>query len=72
MSKVTDRYSVRYHTKTEQVGDLYVRVVHSGWWLYDWRDKETVQMFPVSEEAQANAVCKLMNSIEEENDGLSK
>jgi hypothetical protein len=65
------RYTVRYHTATEKEGE-YVRVVHKSWWLYDWELLKTVQTFPVSEEEQANGLCKLLNSIEEENDGLSK
>ena len=65
------RYTVRYHTATEQEGE-YFRVVHTAWWIYDWRDMKTVKMLPVAEEEQANGLCKLLNSIEEENDGLSK
>ena len=65
------RYTVRYHTATEQEGE-YFRVVHKSWWLYDWETKKTVHMFPVSEKEQADGLCKLLNSIEEENDGLSK
>lgn len=61
----SDRYSVRYHTDTRKEGE-YVRVVHIAWWLYDWKEKETVHMFPVSEQEQANAMCKLLNSIEDE------
>jgi hypothetical protein len=65
------RYTVRYYTTTEKEGE-YVRVVHKAWWLYDWKLLKTVQTFPVTEEEQANAMCKLLNSIEEETDGLSK
>jgi len=71
MSRYTGRYTVRYHTETRKEGE-YVRVVHTAWWLYDWVKHETVQMFRVSEEEQAVGLCKLLNSIEEENDGLSK
>ena len=69
--KVAARYTVRYCTETRKEGE-YLRVVHKSWWLYDWKETKTVRMFDISEEAQANAMCKLLNSIEEENDGLSK
>jgi len=65
------RYTVRYHTATEQRGQ-YVQVVHLAWWLYDWERRATVKMFPVAEEEQAYGLCKLLNSIEEETNGLSK
>jgi hypothetical protein len=65
------RYSVRYLTRQEKAAYGYV-LQHGGWWLYDWKKKETVRTFEVSEKAQAYAMCKLLNSIEEENDGLSK
>jgi hypothetical protein len=72
MNSITDRYTVRYWTDTEKTDEGYSRVRHLGWWVYDWKEKKTVQTFPVSEQGQANAICKLMNSIEEEDDGLSK
>ena len=43
-----------------------VRTLPEGWWLYDWKQYKSVQVFPMSEKAQADAVCKLMNSINEE------
>ena len=62
------RYNVRTMTEevqtTEGVGLRYV-----GWWVYDWKDYKTVQTFPMSEKEQANGLCKLLNSIEEEGDG---
>ena len=61
-----DRYSVRYFTDEVKTNEGYIRVRHVGWWLYDWKKKATVKVFNVSEQEQANAFCKLLNSIEEE------
>jgi hypothetical protein len=60
-----ERYIVR--TMTEDVAEREgVRLRYVGWWLYD-RDKfKTVQTFPMSEKEQADGLCKLLNSIEEE------
>ena len=66
-----DRYNVRTMTTDMREGTA-VWLRYDGWWLYDWKEKKTVQTFPVSEKAQALGLCKLLNSIEEENDGLSK
>jgi hypothetical protein len=66
-----DRYNVRTMT-TEMRGDQTIWLRQSGWWVYDWKEKKTVRTFPVSEKEQAEGLCKLLNSIEEENDGLSK
>ena len=66
-----DRYSVRTMTQDMRDGsNVYLR--YAGWWLYDWKEKKTVQTFPMSQKEQAHGLCKLLNSIEEENDGLSK
>jgi hypothetical protein len=66
-----DRYTVR--TLTEEVHMKEgVGLRYAGWWLYDWGKFKTVQTFPMSEKEQADGLCKLLNSIEEENDGLSK
>jgi hypothetical protein len=72
MNPITDRYTVR--TMTENVAEREgVRLRYTGWWVYDWKRKETVRTFPVSEDEQANGLCKLLNSIEEEEtNGLSK
>lgn len=68
-----ERYSVRTMTQNiKQSEDYGYTLRHTGWWLYDWKEKKTVQTFPVSEKEQALGLCKLLNSIEEENDGLSK
>jgi hypothetical protein len=50
-----DRYSVRFL----QEGDRW------RWWLYDWKEFKTVQVFAEEQEAQARAICKLLNSIED-------
>jgi hypothetical protein len=66
-----DRYNVRtMTTEMRDNGSVWLR--QAGWWVYDWKEKKTVQTFPMSEKEQAEAVCKLLNSIEEESDGLSK
>ena len=66
-----DRYNVR--TMTENVAEREgVRLRYVGWWVYDWDEHKTVRTFPMSEKEQAYGLCKLLNSIEEENDGLSK
>lgn len=66
-----ERYSIRMMTEDVRRGE-YVNLRVAGWWLYDWKEKKTVQTFPKSEREQAYGLCKLLNSIEEENDGLSK
>lgn len=65
------RYMVRTMTSEMREGKA-VWLRHSGWWLYDWKEKKTVQTFPMSERVQAEGLCKLLNSIEEESNGLSK
>jgi hypothetical protein len=58
---------------TQEMRDgKYVALRQAGWWLYDWKEKKTVRTFPMSEKVQAEGLCKLLNSIEEENHGLSK
>ena len=69
-----DRYGVRMLTEEVHSG-RYSQLRQAGWWVYDWKDYKTVQTFPMSEKEQANGLCKLLNSIEEEgdgNNGLSK
>jgi len=65
------RYSIRMLTQDVRVGDR-AKLTQAGWWVYDWKEKKTVRTFPVSEKEQAYGLCRLMNSIEEETDGLSK
>jgi hypothetical protein len=65
------RYMVRtMTTERRENGAVWLR--QTGWWLYDWKEKKTVQTFPMSEKEQADGLCKLLNSIEEESNGLSK
>jgi len=66
-----DRYTVRWVTKFDSASNNLQQI---GWEVIDWTrfDNIGVQTFPMSEEAQARAACILLNSIEEENDGLSK
>lgn len=68
---MSKRYGVRWvtETRTDQTpGGLIV----CGWDVVDWTrfDNIAVQRFGVSEEVQAHGLCKLLNSIEEENDGV--
>ena len=68
---MSKRYDVRWRTEPDPVtGRLHLK----GWDVVDYEkfDNLTVQRFGVSEEVQAHGLCKLLNSIEEENDGLSK
>ena len=65
------RYSVRWRAEPDPVtGHLQIK----GWDVVDYKkfDSITVRQFGVSEKLQADGLCKLLNSIEEENDGLSK
>lgn len=66
-----DRYSIRMLTQDVRVGDR-AKLTQSGWWVYDWKEYKGVRTFPTAEKEQAYGLCKLLNSIEEENDGLSK
>jgi hypothetical protein len=60
------RYYVRWRTETYEE-NIYLK----GWDVCDRTkfDKITVRAFDSHEEAQARGLCKLLNSIEEENDG---
>ena len=66
-----ERYGVRMLTQNAKAEYGYV-LQQTGWWLYDWKHYKTVQIFPKSEKAQAEGLCKLLNSIEEEADGIPK
>ena len=63
------RYGVRWRT-------AFVNgcLVGNGWDVVDYKkfDNIAVRTFDVSEKEQAEGLAKLLNSIEEENDGLSK
>jgi len=68
---MSKRYDVRWRTEPDPVtGRLHLK----GWDVVDHRkfDNITVRTFDVSEKVQAEGLAKLLNSIEEENDGLSK
>lgn len=66
-----DRYTVRWVTKFDSESNNLKQI---GWEVIDWTmfDNIGVQTFPMSEQEQAYGLCKLLNSIEEESDGLSK
>ena len=68
MSKAS-RYYVRWRTEV-----VDGRLTLNGWDVCDHEkfDKIALASFGNDEEDKADAVCKLLNSIEEENDGLSK
>jgi hypothetical protein len=65
-----NRYFVRWITEVGEGGCLK----QTAWQVCDRRkfDKIDLAMFKLDEKAQADAMCKLLNSIEEENDGVSK
>jgi hypothetical protein len=65
------RYFVRWRAEPDPItGNLQIK----GWDVIDNHkfDRATLRSFDVSEKVQAEGLCKLLNSIEEENDGLSK
>ena len=65
------RYFVRWVTETEAaVGRVGLKVI--GWEVCDRRKFDNIRVAKFDNQVDAEAVCKLMNSIEEENDGLSK
>jgi len=67
-----ERYFVRWRTEADPItGSLQIK----GWDVIDNHkfDRAAVRLFDVSEKVQAEGLCKLLNSIyEEENHGLSK
>ena len=66
-----DRYTLR--TMTQNAKAVYgYALQHVGWWLYDWREMKTVKTFPKEEKEQAEGLCRLLNSIEEETNGVQK
>jgi hypothetical protein len=66
------RYGVRHLTEIVYSANNTARLIQVGWWVYDWKEYRTVQIFKMGEHKQANGLCKLLNSIEEEANGLSK
>lgn len=72
---MSERYFIRWRTVVDTSGqDGPSKLVQTGWDVIDNHkfDRITVQSFEVSEYEQAKGLCKLLNSIEEENHGLSK
>ena len=68
---MSGRYFVRWRTESDPItGHLQIK----GWDVCDDNkfDNITVRSFEVSEKVQAEGLCKLLNSIEEESHGLSK
>jgi len=65
------RYWVRWRTVFDSTAG---RLQQEGWDVCDGNkfDKIVVQSFGLREKGQAEGLCKLLNSIEEENHGLSK
>ena len=65
------RYGVRWRVVSDYITGNLKQI---GWDVVDHRkfDNITVRTFDVSEKVQAEGLAKLLNSIEEENDGLSK
>ena len=74
MSGFTTRYGHlhRYFTRwvTRVHADNGLQVI--GWELCDRRKFDNIGLSKFETKDEADAMCKLMNSIEEENDGLSK
>jgi hypothetical protein len=66
-----NRYGIRMLTEDVKVGGR-TKLTQAGWWLYDWKEYKSVRTFPMSEKEQAYGLCRLMNSIEEESDGIQK
>lgn len=62
------RYFVRWRVDSVDGGRLIVR----GWDVIDQNKYKTVATFGAHEKGQAEAICKLMNSNEEIEHGLSK
>ena len=65
-----NRYFTRWMTEHDGGGGLRV----TNWQVCDRRkfDKIDLATFPMEEKYKAEAMCRLLNSIEEEDDGLSK
>ena len=69
LTKFKSEYTYFVRWRVEQVGSgLLLR----GWDVIDRRGYKTVAVFGRDEKEQADAICKLLNSNEEIEDGLSK
>ena len=66
------RYGVRHITEAVYSANNTARLIQTGWWVYDYKKFATVQVFKMGEHEQAHGLCKLLNSIEEESDGIQK
>ena len=68
--KTKPRYHVAWRTEPDSGGYLILR----GWDVIDNKGfgRSAVAKFKSNEEAQAVAICKLLNSNEEIEDGVSK
>jgi hypothetical protein len=65
------RYFTRWITEAEAVaGRVGLRVI--AWEVCDYKKFDNIRVAKFANQVDAEAVCKLMNSIEEESDGLSK
>ena len=62
------RYFTRWVTRVHADNGLQV----IGWEVCDRSKFDNIAVARFDTQVEAEAVCKLMNSIEEENDGLSK
>lgn len=72
---MSERYSDRYFIRWRVVTDYMTgNLKQVGWDLIDNYkfDRTTVKSFEISEYEQAKGLCRLLNSIEEENHGLPK
>ena len=65
-SPIKGRYVVRTITRDVYSANNTARLMQVGWDVYDYETYKTVQSFEMGEHEQAEGLCKLMNSIEEE------
>ena len=68
---MSKRYFIRWRTVFDSESGY---LQQEGWDVCDGNkfDRITVRSFEIGEHTQAEGLCKLLNSIEEENHGLSK
>ena len=65
------RYFTRWVTEATTV-DKGVELKVIAWEVCDYKKFDNIRVAKFDTQVEAEAVCKLMNSIEEENDGVSK
>jgi len=63
-----NRYFTRWVTEHDGRGGLRV----TKWEVCDRRKFDNIRVAKFTNQVDAEAICKLLNTIEEENDGLSK